>query len=165
MSKAHIDYLVEAGLECDLTWMIPHEIRETDYQRGSPCGPTAIQTAEIVTKKLSLGKMDVFGHIENADQTGQMLWRENHLSVNHRYDELPKVEPSSPYIFERPLKRLQHNGRLDPMQVLKAIDCYEYQSCEHPGWLKSEAKAYCGVLRRRIVHSLPGYDEASWGID
>lgn len=48
-------------------------------------------------------------------------------------------------------------------QVCKAIACYEYQSCEHPGWRTSEARAYCHALRVAWCKKLPGYEEAEWG--
>ena len=47
----------------------------------------------------------------------------------------------------------------------KAIDCYEYQSCEHAGWPRSEARALCAALRHRLIGELPGYDAAPWGIE
>ena len=84
------------------------------------------------------------------DALGRMLLRENIASVAYRYpddtfDELP--------------------GSFSVVEVLKAIDCYEYQSCEHPQWKHSEAHAFCAALRRRLIGTLPGYDEAPWGID
>jgi hypothetical protein len=48
---------------------------------------------------------------------------------------------------------------------LKAISCYEYQSCEHPGWRKSEAHAFCEALRDMAIGCLPGYDDAPWEIN
>ncbi len=50
-------------------------------------------------------------------------------------------------------------------QVLKALDCYGYQSSEHPGWNDSEAHRFCDVLRRRYGATLPGYDDALWEVD
>ena len=52
-----------------------------------------------------------------------------------------------------------------PVAVLKAISCYEYQSCEHPGWHTSEARQFCSVLRDHMISMLPGYDDAQWEID
>lgn len=51
-----------------------------------------------------------------------------------------------------------------PIELLKLIHCYEYQSCEHEGWEKSEAARYCRDLERSILCSLPGYEEAPWGL-
>jgi hypothetical protein len=102
----------------------------------------------------------------NADSVGAALLRENIASVSHRYadhgtDNLPGPIPNpipEDYIYQPCLK-------VDAAQVLKAIDCYEYQSCEHPGWNDSEARRFCGVLRRRYSAMMPGYDDALWEVD
>jgi len=57
-------------------------------------------------------------------------------------------------------------GTPDPLVVLKAIACLEYQSCEHPGWLDSEARVFCQALRRVAITALPGYSAAQgWLIE
>src|SRR5262245_4325164 len=66
---------------------------------------------------------------ETATKVGQMLWRENLRSVNYRYQE---NEPETLYRFV-PLP-----GRPDPVKVLKALSCFEYQACETPDWRQSE---------------------------
>jgi hypothetical protein len=50
----------------------------------------------------------------------------------------------------------------DAIQALKLIACYEYQSCEHPEWPKSDAKDFCDSLTRALVRVVPGYDAAPW---
>lgn len=102
-----------------------------------------------------------------GDSIGKMLLAENIKSVAYRYREpetsnelpgpipLPTVEG---YTFEHP--RIS----LGQVAILKALDGYEYQSCEHPGWEKSEARAFCEALRSRMIHELPGYDDAEWEI-
>jgi hypothetical protein len=99
---------------------------------------------------------------------GANLWAENHRSVNDRYggDEGPQqyVGPTSEVL-------------LDPVAVVKAIDCYVYQSCEHPQWPDSPAAEHCARLREAAMHGLPvarseggraypaGWDRAPWGIE
>lgn len=88
-----------------------------------------------------------------ADQVGALLLNENQLSVNERYDE-EELEPI--YTFTSvPRSHVQ-----DCVLVLKAIACYECQSCEHAGWNSSNAKQFCEDLRQRMVCRLPGWDEA-----
>jgi hypothetical protein len=91
---------------------------------------------------------------ENADGVGRMLWQENRQSVNYRYGEDNPVDPIYGYEPER------HS----PLTVLKLIECYEYQSCEHPGWENGEARKFCQALRVKAVQDLPGYDAEPWGI-
>jgi hypothetical protein len=76
--------------------------------------------------------------------------------VNHRYHE---KTPCPTYSFKRNVTPLT------PVELLKAVDCLEYQSCEHEGWNKSEAKKECERLRAIATRNLPGYNEAPWGID
>jgi len=98
-------------------------------------------------------------------EVGQMLWYANLASVAHRYpdcdlSELPGAIVHYPFSYgdDQPW-----TGPIEPVQVLKAIDCYAYQSSEHPGWEKSEAKAFCDALQRLAIMALPGYEEAVWG--
>ena len=91
----------------------------------------------------------------NAEAIGQMLWNENGKSVDYRYSQ----------VSERPvftLRRLVHHS-FDPVQVLKAIDSYTYQACEHPEWVDSTAHDFCQALQAMAISSLPGYEDAAWG--
>ena len=47
--------------------------------------------------------------------------------------------------------------------MLKAVSCYEYQACEHPGWLASEANLFCDALRHKLIGLLTIFGLASWG--
>jgi hypothetical protein len=101
-----------------------------------------------------------------ADPTevGRTLLAECVKSVAHRYpDDLDHELPGSAarpdtYTFRQP-------AEFSPMELLGALGCYEYQSCEHPNWRESEAFAMCQELRDRLVRELPGYDTAPWGIE
>ena len=65
---------------------------------------------------------------DNAGIWGAALVAENRRSVNHRYNE---DEWEEPYEFT------EYAGTFDPVKILAAINCYEYQSCEHPEWKAS----------------------------
>lgn len=85
---------------------------------------------------------------------GKMLTIENHKSLDARYgDNVPEV------VFVS--KRIQFEPTIPEM--IKAIHCYEYQSSEHEGWEKSDARRYCRDLERQLVRKLPGYEDAPWG--
>ena len=52
---------------------------------------------------------------------------------------------------------------VSPEQVIRACDCLEYQSCEHPEWPLSEAKAILVATRNHYVERLVDRDEdAQW---
>ena len=155
VDQAHIDALVNAGLwghqgsSC-LRWLAPAPMNEHTYAGGEAWGPEYLTDLDSRRREL---------RIDNAGAVGQMLWAENVRSVNHRY-----AEDDWEAIYEHSTARWLA-FRLTPVEILVAIDGYEYQSCEHPGWGDSEARAYCESLRRHAISRLPGYSDAStWHI-
>lgn len=97
-------------------------------------------------------------------EVANMLWEENLKSVAYRYQDDQLPGPEGEDFIVTPQDVLDHHWpQFDPVQVLKACNHYEYQSCEHPEWQDSEAKAFIEALRRRAIHALPGYDDAEWG--
>jgi hypothetical protein len=104
--------------------------------------------------------------IHHAQELGELLIMENVASVQYRYDDhdiddLPGAKTSAvDYRFTR-----QWYGKTTPVQLIKAAHCYTYQSCEHPGWETSPAKAFIDDLIDSAIHAIPGYDSAAWDID
>lgn len=100
----------------------------------------------------------------NKEEVGQMLWNENVRSVAERYPddpfELPGPVGAAPYQFEDKGYRWQI---IEPAQVLKSCDCYEYQSCETDDWEDTQACAFIQALRREAIRALQRYDGAVWG--
>lgn len=91
---------------------------------------------------------------EARTNLGMELWEENQRSLNAKYP--PELMPN--YMASN-----RHWGTLDPVQVIKACHCYEYQSCEHDDWRDSRAYAIIqGILDAAMSH-LRGYDDAEWG--
>ena len=103
---------------------------------------------------------------KQAVRVAQMLWDENIKSVKARYpgsgDDLPGPIGEDFKITKRDFSKAAFR-KFDPVQVLKACDCYVYQSCEHNGWLDSEARAFIDVLIHRTIGHLQGYEDAIWG--
>ena len=101
---------------------------------------------------------------ENREELLTMLADENLASLEARYAE-PKATSligSSSRFPRHPSKALN----LSPVALLKAVNCYEYQSCEHTAWRDSKAFAFCQALKGALVHALPGYEAANtWGIE
>ncbi|GAA2678959.1 MULTISPECIES: hypothetical protein [Actinosynnema] len=109
-------------------------------------------------------------------ELGQALWSENHKSVNHRYREDTRTPRYELHTTE---------ATLDPIVVLKAVACFEYQSCEHPSWPDSEAHDLMEALHIAVLErhpdlgervkgpfgetyrykTLPAWESAPWGID
>jgi hypothetical protein len=103
--------------------------------------------------------------VEMMAAVGDMLIQENIKSIQARYPDTiahPDAMPGS-------IARYWNDGayqipsltqRLTIIEAFKALACYEYQSCEHEGWEKSEAHKFCESFRDSLINVLPGYDEA-----
>jgi hypothetical protein len=167
VDKAHIDALIDVALhgpadgegrwEGGPRWAA-FDPRETDWRE---------QEWRQVTKAWhGTGNPNVSAF--SPDDLGELLTVENVRSITARYpDTLDGGPMPGPcvayweqyYTFEKPQRRLTC------AEALKAIHCYEYQACEHDGWIDSEAKRFCEGLQGSIIGVLPGYADAPWGIE
>lgn len=149
VDHTHIDVLISAALVrrhgSTLTWY-HGEIPET-------LPGEALPSHEDYLERLNATRREVTR--ENAGTWGATLVAENRRSVNHRYAE---DEIEEPYEFT------EYAGTFNPVAILSALGCYEYQACEHPGWKTSEAKSFCDALRMQMIHDLPGYDKAPYEV-
>lgn len=95
------------------------------------------------------------GDFDATAKLGNILWQANAAGVNARYKERSTVEELT--------SRDVYLCAIDPMQLLRSLDCLEYQSCDSPTWESSVAH---GIIRRLIkcaYQSLPGYSSAIFG--
>lgn len=98
-----------------------------------------------------------------ADELCKLLAEENARSINSRYHtpEKPTLAVSDFAPFNRNVIR-----DYTPFVLLKAIACYEYQSCEHSTWYESKAHEICQRLRRDLITQLAGWEQTDgWGIE
>lgn len=96
--------------------------------------------------------------LDHLTKMAQILVDENYRSVNFRYNENTK-----PHKIEySPVAAFQE---LPPVNVLKACNCYDYQSCETQDYHESEAFQIIEAARTIAIHNLPGYDQAPWDIN
>ena len=93
--------------------------------------------------------------MQDAKRIAQVLLDENQRSVNYRYRE---TDAAPAYTY-----RL-YSGIMKPVQILKAANCLEYQSCETDDWDKSEAKQILEAIVAHAIRSLPGYEDAEHGM-
>lgn len=136
----HINVLVWAGLQREYA---PHGT--LNWYWGSP---TRVGTLDYGTTAV----------------VGQMLVRANTDSLKARYGDDDDLNNDLP-LFETYSYRQPRFASWSRAEILKAIHCFEYQSCEVPDWRDTEAFAFCRSLEAGIVCSLPGYGTAPWGID
>lgn len=100
---------------------------------------------------------------ETFQETGQML-----RDLNVRNMRYLMGEDAGPFIpedtkFRVAWARFQARHRPDPVQVLKAAECYRYQCNDGDTWRDSEAEAFTEALMNLATSRLPGYQEAEWG--
>jgi hypothetical protein len=148
VDKEHIVYLVSAAMSRRIT----HYRAFSWYWKDAP----QIQDRH---RKLE-------GDHEQAAEVANMLWRENIKSVSHRYPNESSSTLPGPINTDWTVEAADFRFASltpDPVQVLKSIACYEYQTCEHPEFEQSEAYAFVKALESAAIGALPGYDDAEWG--
>lgn len=97
-------------------------------------------------------------HVATDPQAlAEQLAAENAKSIEHAYPHHGPCEPV-------PVRWSLPRRRIEPIQVIKAAECYRYQSCEHPEWAESDAARVIDHLISAAIGKLPGYDEAEWEI-
>lgn len=52
-----------------------------------------------------------------------------------------------------------------PLEVIHAIHCYEYQSCETEDWESTDACRWCRDAERTLLRQIPEYDNAEYHLD
>ena len=143
VDRVHIEYLVAAAMSRRIRGHGSHAFRW--YHNG--------ESHELAC-----------GDYARAAEVGQMLWDECVASVSARY---PHEDVSTlPGPIGETYQYGTHRPRpmtFEPVQVIKAAHCYDYQSCEHEGWEGSESYAFIHTLVTRATCELPGYDAAAWG--
>lgn len=91
----------------------------------------------------------------DLQKVGDMLRAENARSVAFCYSEPAKA---APYTFERIAVRL------DVPQLLRAVQCLEYQSCETDDWQETEAYRFLQKVRELCIEALTsGERNLEWG--
>lgn len=106
---------------------------------------------------------------DTVDEVGAMLVRTNVESVRSRYPDIPEDLEGAPGPIDNAYAvgavngtyRFERTQDFGTGEILAAITCYEYQSCEHDGWEGSDAEAFCKYLRGAMCHKVPGY-EGTW---
>jgi len=150
VSKSHIDAMVNAGLS-----VMP--------RRGGPLSWYAKDPRKLNIQELQGNYRQLTNDV--ADTVGQMLVDECIKSVSYRYqdDDLTNLPGPNNAYWVIPYKHGFQYQLPSAVETLKLIDCYIYQSCEHPEFYESEAYHFCEALRHAMINLLPGYEVAPWG--
>ncbi|MGD9622363.1 MAG: hypothetical protein AB7G47_20260 [Mycolicibacterium sp.] len=92
---------------------------------------------------------------DTADTVGQMLVDTNTRAVNDDTGQ------DNLYIYSY---REPHHREWNQVEILKAVQFYEYQNTINDDWHLCEAYYFCQVLKSRMMHQLPGFLGAPWHI-
>ena len=114
---------------------------------------------------------------ENASDIGQMLWDENHRSVNYRYKEdesTPSYTFKKTYIYSyskevwneqtKTMERRTLESNINALSMINFLKCLDYQSCEHPEYKGSIAEHNINSWVSSACSHLPGYSDLPWAV-
>jgi hypothetical protein len=87
----------------------------------------------------------------------------NAASMNHAYPTSDN-RPAFPAVRNFPAYDGKVLVKYSAVALLKAIQCFEYQSNEAPTWEGSIAAKFCDELSSSLIKELPGYGTAEWAI-
>ncbi len=93
--------------------------------------------------------------LDNADEIGQLLVNENYRSYNYLYND----ENINPYVYS-----FTKSPKYSLIQIIKACNCYNYQSCETDDYYQSDAYYLVDNIIKSCIMDLPGYEESMWEI-
>lgn len=105
----------------------------------------------------------VYDHVSphtNAQELGQMLWNENHHSVNVRY-RLTDAVPA--YTFKPVDLDYASAGMSPAILVLQSIRCLRYQSCEAGDYETTNARKLLDWVESACINDLTNTANAPWG--
>ena len=101
--------------------------------------------------------------LENATFVGRTLLRENIASVVHRY-RLCGTDEAFEYLRDLVRYNFTFYPAVRPSAVAQAVECYDYQSCEHDGYETSAAAFFVSQLKTALGGQ-QGSDADPWGFD
>lgn len=101
---------------------------------------------------------------ERATTVALALRDENIRSMVSRYGaEKAANPPAFPKLTAaETMSHVQLGREVSPVQILKMLDCLEYQSCESADYYQTPAYDLLQWLRKAAIHELDGYEDADW---
>jgi hypothetical protein len=160
VDKAHIDLLVRVALDSGRDplrwWQVDEEGKYAGWRELDELGKGLDDEARAASG------------VYTPDELGAMLWTENVCSVSYRYPSDSPASRPGPLSDDIDGEAISYQYvnpgyTMTPGEAFRAIDCLDYQSCEHPGWRTSEAFAFLQALRERLCTQVDGYGSAPWG--
>jgi hypothetical protein len=98
--------------------------------------------------------------IEDVPALAVLLAQENIKSLEHRYPSEPaggflsQGQTVTDFLAEVSQKSRRLQGHFNPAHIKRVLGCYEYQSCEHPDYYKSDAYHVVRVIKDQLLDAL-----------
>lgn len=110
---------------------------------------------------LKIGERYNYLNTETAPEVAKILMDENIRSVRYRYGEDEQMSYDSDYTFQYdPTAHKRPVGN-----IIGALDCLEYQSCETDDYHQSNAWDIMNGLRKHLLKVIAEKEETyTWGI-
>lgn len=96
---------------------------------------------------------------ERPDMIGAVLRDENARSVEYRYEDCK----TSNDMGTKDYYRFRERAPKGPKQILQAVRCLDYQSCETPDWHDTLAFAILAAIKESAIADL--CEGEPWGIE
>jgi hypothetical protein len=102
----------------------------------------------------------------SRDQIVELLYDQNRKSVSARYNEKESETEKGEYLKAVPGRGWEYLAlpNWNPVDILKIAACWKYQSCEDKDYESSKAWKIVTAIEKKAIRSLPGYDDAPWGL-
>jgi len=101
----------------------------------------------------------------DADRLGTMLWGTNFAALQAYYGKGGPQEDWREDVLGYTYHEPEDLVDASIGGLIKAVNSYAYQACEHPHWDRTEAKAFCDALVDGLIEQLTEYQDAPWLID
>jgi len=112
----------------------------------------------------------VGGDSIHEKDAAEILARENFRSVAHRYQDSDPARDFLGSTLEEYLADSKEattwiDSSLSPVDIIKMIHGYRYQSCECENWTTTDAKIIADRFEWEQIQKLPGFDRGPWSYD
>lgn len=97
---------------------------------------------------------------DELTETGRTLIAANYASYNLRYPQESDARADAEIVASY---RWRRTRMLSPVEMLKAIQFYEYQACEPANWRETEAHNLVRRMMDRAICVLDGWQALPWG--
>jgi len=97
-----------------------------------------------------------------TDQDSKNLMGQELLNINAQaLEDLYGEETNAPkYAYQLP-----RFHTWEPIELIKIVHNYEYQASDCDNWHDSDAQRFCQALVKQLLHFVPGFENAPWGIE